>query len=292
MGLFIVALSGATTAVFGLGYKIRKHYGFSIIHLSFLFSVSIIIFALIYILIYGHPIYSKASLMIGAPIGACFALAIYFYQQVLEKANLNISWTVIQFSVLIPFFFSMIAYHERPSIQAIIGVVLIFVSIILFGIKKERTRQSAIPDIKTALFLFFAAFLSGVNDAFAKVYVSSFNGESPFSLFLYTGITMSVITGIILLHRKEVLISGRKRWGLVLNGLYMGFFSVSGAALLITGLRSVDGSIAYPLRNAVNIIMIFIFSYFFFKEKARPIELVGTGTALAGLVIVTSVTGG
>jgi hypothetical protein len=71
MGLFIVTLSGATTAVFGPGYKIRKHYGFSIIHLSFLFSVSIILFALIYILIYGHPFYSKASLIIGAPIGDC-----------------------------------------------------------------------------------------------------------------------------------------------------------------------------------------------------------------------------
>jgi multidrug transporter EmrE-like cation transporter len=69
----------------------------------------------------------------------------------------------------------------------------------------------------------------------------------------------------------------------------MGFFSVSSAGLLITGLRSVDGSIADPFRNAVNIIMIFIFSYFFFKEKVRPIEPVGTGTALVGLVIVTSI---
>jgi drug/metabolite transporter (DMT)-like permease len=290
MGLFIIILSGFTGAFFSLGYKFRKQFGFSITQLIFLFSLFLTLFSIVFILIFEQPFFSKPVLFLGLLMGTCFALAIYFYHHVIDRANLNISWTVIQFSVLIPFFFSILFYGEEPGTWPLIGVVLIFASIVLFGIKNNDVQKKSIPDIRTGILLFFAALFTGINHSIAKVYAIDFGGDNTFSLFLYNGITMSIITGLLVVFKKDALPTGKKRIGIILNAAYMGVFSLSGIALLIAGLKTVDGSLAYPLRNAINIILVFIFSFWFYKEKARTIELVGVAIALAGIIIVSATT--
>ena len=99
---------------------------------------------------------------------------------------------------------------------------------------------------------------------------------------------MTVVTAIILLAKREPLPGGKKRWGAILAGGYMGTLGPVNMVLLIIGLKTVPGSLAYPVRNALNIILVFVFSYFLYKETATKTELIGVGTALAGLIILSA----
>ncbi len=288
MGLGIIVLSGIFAALFSLGYKIRKQFDLSIQQLVFFFSLFVVVFSTIFLLLLQQPFYTRQALIIGPPMGLTSAIAIYLYHRVIDTAKHNISWTAIQFSILIPFFTSIVFYDEQLSLQGIIGVVLVFLSIILFGIRDKSSVEQAIPSLFTGIILFLASFLSGVNQTLAKIFTSSFGGENQFTLHLYAGLTMTVVTAIILLAKREPLPGGKKRWGAILAGGYMGTLGPVNMVLLIIGLKTVPGSLAYPVRNALNIILVFVFSYFLYKETATKTELIGVGTALAGLIILSA----
>ena len=312
MGLLITMLAGAVIACFSLGYKFRRRFNLSIEWLVFVFSLFLPLFSLLFVFLFKQHFFSREALFIGIPMGLCFAFAIYTYHKVINMAKLNVSWTIIQFSVLLPFLFSIFYYKESPPPAALIGVGVIFLSIVLFGTKDEHTNKRAIPDIRTGLLLFTATFLSGVNQVFIKIYASVFDKNDTFTLFIYSGITMAVtMASIVVVTRKKrtgaaasahpladtstsdmpaefnQVTVPRKRH-LLLLACYMGFFSILGMGLTIIGLKTVPGSIAYPLRNAVNIIVVFLLSHLFFKEKARKIEFVGIAVAIAGIVILSS----
>lgn len=312
MGLLITMLAGAVIACFSLGYKFRRRFNLSIEWLVFVFSLFLPLFALLFVFLFKQHFFSRPALFIGIPTGICFAFAIYTYHKVINMAKLNVSWTIIQFSVLLPFLFSIFYYKENPPLSALIGVGIIFISIILFGTKDEKTKRRAIPDIRTGLLLFTATFLSGVNQILIKIYASVFNQKDTFTLFIYSGITMAFTTVWIVFttRKKRALAAGpahplsdtstsdmpaelnqvsipRKRHLLMLAA-FMGFFSILGMGLTIIGLKTVPGSIAYPLRNAVNIIVVFVLSHLFFKETTRKIEFVGIAVAITGIVILSS----
>jgi drug/metabolite transporter (DMT)-like permease len=288
MGLLLVFISGITSALFGLGYKFRSQYGLSINRLILFFALFMALFAFVFALIFKQTLFTRETFIAGIPMGACTAFAIYYYHRVMEEAKLNVTWTVIQFCVLIPFFVSIGFYNEVPTIQATIGIVFILVSIPLFGIKRNNTSTPAIPSLKVGVWLFVATLLSGGGQSLMKLYASTFHGENTFSLIVVVGLTMSGITAILLFSRGEKLFAAKKRKGVILTALYMSMFFVMSSVLLITGLISVDGSIAYPLRNALNIIVVFALSYFLFKETARRLEYVGAAIALAGIIILSS----
>ena len=312
MGLLITMLAGAVIACFSLGYKLRMRFDLSIELLVFAFSLFLPVYSFIFVIIFGQHFYSDAALFLGIPMGLCFAFAIYSYHKVINLAKLNVSWTIIQFSVLLPFLFSIIVYKESPPVSALIGVGIILVSIVLFGTKDEKTQKRAIPDIRTGALLFLATFLSGLNQIFIKIYASGYDKSDTFTLFIYSGMTMAVTMGIIVLVTRKKRLNAEsaappqasstepagepgnktralsKKHAFILIAAYMGFFSILGMGLTVIGLKTVPGSIAYPLRNAVNIIVVFVLSHLLFKETTRKIEFVGIAVAIAGIVILSS----
>jgi len=123
----MVFLSGLTGALYGLSYKLRSHSGYPIYRMLFLFSTFSVLFSLLFLIIFHEPLYSIKSLLLGVPYGLCMVISLSLYFNVTDRAKLNISWTIIQFSVLIPFAFSIFWYGERVQPIAVAGIACIFV---------------------------------------------------------------------------------------------------------------------------------------------------------------------
>ena len=66
-----------------------------------------------------------------------------------------------------------------------------------------------------------------------------------------------------------------------LNGLLLGVF-------IIMALLGIDGSVAFPLRTIVNVLLVFFLTFTLFGEKVGLLEGVGAAVALTGIALVSS----
>ena len=229
---------------------------------------------------------------LGICAGVTTATVIRLLFIVTTRVKLNISWTVIQFSVLIPFFLSVALFREALTARTLVGVVFIFIAIPFFGLGKGKGRAGpSIPNLTSGLLLFVSAILTGVLLSIPKLYAYFEPEGGTFTLLFYAGLAMIPMTMTLHLlrtHREGVY---GFRPGIVILPIYMALANLGTIALLLTALLSIDGSVVYPLRTVVNVLSIFLLSFVLFREKATVLEVVGVVIALVGLVLVSATMG-
>jgi len=290
LNLWVVFCSGIVSALAGLTYKFRHKHRFPIDQLLVFFAGFFTLFTAFCLLIFGETLYTRWALIFGVCSGLIQATVIRLMFTVTRRVKLNISWTVIQFSVLIPFLLSVVLFREKPAPRTLIGVVCIFTSIPFFGLGKSKGQSGpSIPDLTTGLLLFLCSILTGVMFSIPKLYTHFEPGGGTFTLLLYNGLAMIPLTAVMFVRRRDV--RSRISLGFLTLSIYMALTNVGAIALLIIALLSIDGSVVYPLRTVVNILSIFFLTFVLFREKANLLEAAGAVIALTGLVLVSATMG-
>lgn len=313
IGVAALLGSSLTSALFSLGYKVRHRRDYQVMPVLLLLSACTGIFALVPALLFGQPILSTAGLLYGPAHGSAMWAAVFLYFVVASRAKLNVTWTVIQLSIVIPLLFSVLYYREIPGPVPIVGIGLVFAAIMLFGFGREkRAVNPAAADAKTYLLLAVSAAFSGIGLVVPKLYAADPGYAGTFPLLVSSGATMTVLSLV-----AYAAIRGRRtpwnapsrtaaapaadggvpeaagrvlsaRSGPVVLGIYMAATSMTGNALLVLTLRLVQGSIAYPLRNALNLCIVFVLSFVLFQERTTRVEFVGLVVAVAGIVCIST----
>jgi len=290
--ILIVFASGIVSALAGLIYNFCHKHKFPVNLLLLLFAVFYTLFAAVYLLVFNEAFYSRWAMSLGICAGVTTATVIRLMFIVTTRIKLNISWTVIQFSVLIPFFLSVALFREALSTQTLVGVVLIFIAIPFLGLGKGKGRAGpAVPNLTSGVLLFVSAFLTGVLLSIPKLYAYFEPEGGTFTLLFYAGLAMIPITLTLLLLRIQREGVNRFRPGILILSVYMALANLGTIALLLIALLSIDGSIVYPLRTVVNVLSIFLLTFVLFREKATALEVVGVVIALVGLVLVSATMG-
>jgi uncharacterized membrane protein len=288
IGLVYTFVSGSVGALYSLNYKFKERNAHPTDPVMFFFALTFVLVTTVFRIAFGEPIYSREALFIGIPYGTSMYLALRLYFVVARRAKLNISWLIIQFSLLVPFGLSILVYREALELQAILGIVLIFSSIVFFAVSKGSSdRSAAIPDARTWVLLAFSALFSGIGMSMPRIFIALKPAGGAFTLAFYQGLTLVVLSagGMILAWNK---ISWKKTGGILLVALSMGVTAVPTNAFITLALKYLKGAIVYPLRNVTNILCVFVLSFLLFKERVRPLEAVGSALALAGIVLVTT----
>jgi drug/metabolite transporter (DMT)-like permease len=290
--IWIVFGAGFVSAMAGLIYTFCRRHRFSPDLLLLLFAIFYTSFAAVYLLVSGGQFYSGWAAALGICSGAVTATIIRLMFIVTRRVKLNISWTVIQFSVLIPFFLSVLLFREALTTRALIGVVCIFISIPFIGFGKGGGQAGAeMPNWTSAALLFISSFLTGVLLSIPKIYEHMEPGGGAFTLLFYSGLAMIPLCLVMYLLRAHREGGARVGPGIIILSIYMALANLGSIALLLTALRFLDGSIVYPLRTVVNVLSIFLLTFLLFREKATVLEGVGAVIALAGLVLVSATMG-
>ncbi len=325
MGIIQILLSGLSAGAFSLGYKIAGRRGYAPEPLLTAFSLVIGAVSLVMCLTAGNRLGDTTTFVLGAVMGVFMLSAIMLYFSVMRTARHNVSWTVIQFSVLIPFLFSIIVYGERPGFAALSGTGCIILSVLLFGtgrLRKSskgitqkkpsdrtgaRLRQGSASGVRIAVALTLSTILSGFSQTVAPVYRNMKPDGTLPPLMFAAGVSMTIIavtwtllkgkaSGTVRLSEtiprsssnRPELPASRRFFGLLSVAAYMGVLNMTAFGLLLIGLHTVPGTIAFPARNAVNILAVFLFSFLLFGERADRYELAGAGAAVVGIALVSS----
>ena len=288
IGLIFTFLTGAAGAVYSLNYKFKEQRAYPTDPVMLFFSVIFVLVTTVFRILFHEPIYSREALLLGLPFGISMYLALRLYFVVARRAQLNISWLIIQFSLLVPFGLSILIYRETLELQAIVGVALIFSSIVFFALGKGSPGQvSAIPDARTWVLLALSSLFSGIAMSVPRIYIALNPAGGAFTLAFYQGLTLVLLSGAgrLLSWDKS---PGRNTGGVLLIAVSMGVTSVPMTVFITMALKFLRGAVVYPLRSVINILCVFILSFLLFKERVRPLEAIGSATAVAGIVLVAA----
>ena len=287
--LIFIFCSGLAGAIYGISYKLRQRRGYPVESMLFLFALFSTVFSAIFSVLFRQPLYSPTALLLGLPYGLVMITSLILYFTVTEKARLNMTWMVIQLSVLLPFSISLIVYGERVEPPAICGLVCIFVSLLTFGVGRLRgTSPYPVPDRRTGWLLLLASVSTGLAMSFTKFYAAFAHEEGVFALFFYRGLSMVTASVVFTKLRSKPVVQHRPPRGQFILSAVMSLCAVILGAFIILALQDISGSVAFPLRSVVNVLMVFFLSFLLFGERFTFLEGLGSVFALGGIALVSA----
>jgi drug/metabolite transporter (DMT)-like permease len=304
--ILYAGVSGLVSAGFSQFYKVRARKGYRLLSVLFGLSVAFALLALVVLLARGEEPLSPYAILLGLPMGVVSMCSIHLYFLVTQRAKLNVTWTVIQLSLVIPFVASILFFGESLDFHGWLGIALILVTLALFAAGKSlHGGKAGVPDLETGLFLAGSSLLTGIGQIFPKVYAVVSPGHDSFTYLFYGGVGMTVYAACLLLVRalrrqpaaedaengaSDATASGPRAhrwWALPLFCTLMAAFSVFANLLMLLALEGTTGTIAFPLRSAVNLVFTFVFSFLLFGEKASVLEMAGAGTAVIAIAFIS-----
>jgi multidrug transporter EmrE-like cation transporter len=321
--LIMAALAGSSGALFGLSYKLKERRGLPTEPVLLLFGLLYAAVSLSLLAVFGEPLFSVPALWLGVLFGVSMYAAVRVFYGLIAGSQLNISWLILQFSIVFPFALSMLIYRERLQLPGAVGVGLMLASILFFGLGKRRAgSRPAVPDRRSVLLLTLSTALTGIAISIPRVYAATDPGGGTFTLLLYQGLTVSALAAVVYLargparpgtaarrsaagsaspppgragphpERAESHGGSRRSWiGMLPLTLYMGLTNSLSAAFLVVATKALPGAIVYPVRSVMNVLVVFVMSFLLFRERVRPLEAVGSLVALAGIVLVATTLG-
>jgi uncharacterized membrane protein len=141
MGVIYLVCSILAFGVLGVSYKLsgRLKCNSRQVNLSF-FAVSVVAM-LLYVVASGNLVLLKPAILWGSAMGLAAIVAVAAFREACAKGKLSTSWTILQLSLGIPAMASILYWHEIPSLRRCIGLALVLLAIVLFGLDMGRKRE-------------------------------------------------------------------------------------------------------------------------------------------------------
>lgn len=219
--------------------------------------------------------------IIGALAGASlFTAVVTFFYLIKSGARLGVSWTVMVLSAVIPTCASIFVWKEYPNFWQTVALLLAASGILLLGQVKPGRMDLTRKEVYLLVTSFLTSGLAGLAiKAVASMGLGQFNGLYVCTLYAVAGVLAavgSVVTG----HYPT-----RKHMGL---GLAMGAAGAGNVFLLALALNELSGTVAFPVRTCLTILLTVTVSYALWRERIESRrEAIGLVLALLAIVLMS-----
>lgn len=292
MAYLFVVFSAISSALFGQTYKRKIDKGFSTSEVLTWFSLAGILIMSTFLPFVHGAVYTGQTIWLPVLYGAVMSFAMYTYYAVIEKIRLGISWTVVQLSVVFPFFTSIVLFSEPTGLLAYVGFSLIIGSILLFGLPQYHNhaskRGNVGPQIIAGLLLFAASFFTGVTSSIIRIFAFFYpEAEAIPSFFVIVFATQLLLVAPIYITR---IFRGRKssNVGLVLRfAVYKSVTNLLSMGLLLLSVQFLPGYFVFPVKNSLAILFVVVISKSIYKEEMNRPEIIGLGLGVIGMTILS-----
>lgn len=282
--MFYLLLTIITSVLIIVSFKLFHIYKLNtlqVITISYLFSFTYgILFNTNGISL--ETIYSNDWFIYAMLIGIIFIGGFYLFSKSTEKAGVSITAVSSKMSVIIPVIAGFLIFGDKISAVKVIGIMLAIASF-YFILKPEKKDNIDYKYIVLPLLLFF---VSGMNDLSVKYVEHNFlKGETL--LFLSIIFFSAFCVGILLLF-----ISNNKNGRKIVFSSFVGAFILGSlnfwnAWAFIKSMSIFETSILFPIVNVSVVSLATIGGVIIFKEKIRPINLLGILMAIVAISIIS-----
>ncbi len=239
------------------------------------------------------------GIIYAAIFGITFSATLFLQLLALECGSLSVTTLLINFSLLIPLTYSIVAYNEKLTLLRIIGVILFGICMFLFINPKLNDNENTAADSKRPfkwILLTIAALIgNGLLSLIQKIYAVQTDNlySSAFLMYSYIFATVASVIVVLQLNLKagqRVTVTYKNYFAPAM----LLFIILAGAANFLLNLvivllaTRVDAMIVYPVVQGCGLMLVAASSYLIFKEKLTAIKIIGIIIGFLALVLLNS----
>lgn len=237
-------------------------------------ALSALVAALFFVFQIKLPLsFDTAILPYAIIFGIGYGSAILCSVLAIACGSLSLTSLITSYSLIIPTLYGMIFLKEKISSFLIIGLLLLMVSLFLINFVKGNNGKEKI-NLKWLIYVSVAFLGNGICSAAQKVQQVDFGGKYK-AEFMVIALFIVVATLLILAlftEKKEVVPSIKK--GIVPITICGAANGVTNLLVMILSTRT-PASIMYPLVSAGSIILTYLISRFWYREKLSSMQNFG-----------------
>jgi drug/metabolite transporter (DMT)-like permease len=249
---------------------------------TYLYSSLTALFSMLFFLLTSKNIsWNSEVVPYSIAFALSFATSSLFGLLAVASGPLSLSSLMISYSLMIPTFYGIIFLKEPISICFVIGLAMLAIS--LFLVNKKNDKCPVTP--KWLLFVFLSFAGNGLCSTVQKMQQIKFDGEYKNEFMI---ISLAIV---FLIFAVATLVTNKDNFKS--NFYHARFIAVSAGAMngivnllvmVLSGTMAV--SVMFPLISAGGIIVTYVVSKVFYKEKLTKIQFAGFLTGLASIVFL------
>jgi len=278
MGFFILTVISNLSLY--ILYKVSERLRCEPIKIALVQFISATICSLIYIFIFEGFRFNFYTLLIGAVGGMATYGAVHAFLVLIRLGNFGLSTVITNLSISIPILVSVVIFGEKPTFYTFIAFGLIILTFYLMA-EKGEDEKSVKRNRTWILLALVSMVLSGIADSGPKI-IQELDLSSISMSYLGYNYFFALIPTLGISIKKKVF-PGRKEW---LIGISMGVSILFSMFFLVMTLRSLPGTIVYPLNKTIVDLVIVLISVFIWKERLKLKQIFGIITAIAAIVLL------
>jgi|GEM_PF-1554318 len=278
MGFFILTvLSNISLYVL---YKVSERLHCQPLKIALVQFISATACSLVYIYFMEGFHFSPYTLVIGIIGGLATYGAVHTFLILIRKGNFGLSTVITNLSISIPILVSIIIFREKPNAYTFAAFGLI---ILTFYLMAERGEDAAAVQRNRIWILLALAsmLLSGIADSGPKI-IQELDLSRISMSYLGYNYFFALLPTLGISIRKKIF-PGKREW---LIGSAMGVSILFSMFFLVMTLRSLPGTIVYPLNKTIVDVVVVLISVLVWKERLKLKQVLGVITAIAAIFLL------
>ena len=291
--LIISVISGATKGFFAKKVSDRTNGLKSAVISNLIRMVFCIPIGLLFILAEGNGInllISYKDLFISAFGGVVTSIFIVSWLLAVRKTAYTTIDAFLSMGIFVPILLSLVLYKENISLSQIVGLLLLILAVMLMSVYSNKNKQKL--TVKTLILLIITGVACGLADFSQKIfnYSNSEISASVFNFYIYvfSAITLAITLPFFKNSKKDEIVECQKSIDKIklLYIAIMAVFLFANTYFKTLAANVLDSVMLYPLSQGLSLLLSLIMSALFFKEKIKPISIIGITVLFVGLLFI------
>ena len=291
--LIISVISGATKGFFAKKVSDRTNGLKSAVISNLIRMVFCIPIGLLFILAEGNGInllISYKDLLISAFGGVVTSIFIVSWLLAVRKTAYTTIDAFLSMGMFVPILLSLVLYKENISLSQIIGLLFLIFAVMLMSVYSNKNKQKI--TVKTLILLIITGVACGLADFSQKMfnYSNSEISASVFNFYIYvfSAITLAITLPFFKNSKKDEIAECQKSIDKIkiLYIAIMAVFLFANTYFKTLAANVLDSVMLYPLSQGLSLLLSLIMSALFFKEKIKPISIIGITVLFVGLLFI------
>lgn len=239
-------------------------------------------------LLLGMQSTTHAAVIISKPwillfclgVGALFIGNFILYSKSVDVNGVGVTIAAMRVSLLVPVLVSLYLYRESITLATSAGIVLVLGALLLLI---PRKKNITIAGVHAGWLLLFIFLISGFADASLKIYEEDIRGHFNELIFMGLVFLSAFLIGIsAMMIRKAEMIKPKE----IAMGCLIGVPNLYSSVFLIYALTDIDGAIAYPMVNVLNVAAGTALGYWFWKDEITGWQWLGLTITVIALILL------
>ena len=230
-----------------------------------------------FVLVDKKAIVSIETIIFGTLLAALFVASFFAFAKAVGAAGTALATVSSRLSVIVPLLLSIVIYKEDPTIYQLAGIMLAFITILLFyfSLKNDSSKKLRFID-----YFYLLAVLIGIglNDFCMKIF-QQWRPEVEKSYFIFIIFSAATIYTFFVIFIKRIPL---KRIVLIRGGI-LGVPNMFSTFFILLALAQLPAIVVYPMTNIGIILLTALGVWMIWKET---LNLFGKWALVSGIIAI------